>query len=411
MGIHVVRSSLRGGACVSLALLGIILLPSAAAATTYYVSATGSDSNPGAASSPFKTIQKAADIVNAGDTVVVDDGVYSDNDGNDIVVYVKRGGTSSAWVTFKSKNKWGAKIDGLNNRTKHGWHLDAPYVIVQDFDIYGMGGTVGHQGADGVDVEANNIKVIGNNIHDIGRYCTDEPYGLDGILIGAKDTVTVAQNRVHDIGRYAPGEGGCSPATSYYQNVDHGVYVDGSSNVTIVNNLLYNNKRGWSIHVYPDTVTNLNVSNNTFAFPNPYRVGQIILASNISGAVIANNVFYQPTTAGIRFSQGALSNVTISKNITYGGSALYNETSSSAGLTLSGNMDNKDPLLVDPAGLDFHIKASSPAIDAGTVPTGVLTDFDGNNRPQGATYDIGAYEFSATAGVPPAAPTNVRIVR
>jgi hypothetical protein len=311
-------------------------------------------------------------------------------------------------VTFKSKNKWGAKIDGQNNVTKHGWTIGAPYVIVQDFDVYGMGDV----GGDGFDIEANNVSVIGNDIHHIGRFCSDEPYGLDAILIGQRSSITVAQNRIHDIGRYSAGENGCNPSTSYYENNDHGVYVDGGGDVTIVNNVFYNNKHGWSVHVYPDDVTNLNVSNNTFAFPNPYRVGHIVLAANISGAVIANNVFYQPTTAGIRYTGKSMSNATIKNNMTYGGVAFYSETSSSSGILLSGNIDNKDPILVNPSGFDFHVKSSSPAIDAGGVLTGIVVDFDGNNRPQGSTYDIGAYEFStSTTQLPPAPPTNVRVVR
>jgi hypothetical protein len=414
MRIDVVHLLRRGGVTIALALLASVISPNAtAAATTYYVATSGNDANPGSSASPFRTIQKAADIVNPGDTVIVDDGVYSDNDGNDIVAYLKRGGTASAPVTFKSKNKWGAKLDGLNNRTKHGWHIDAPYIIIQDFEIYGMGGTVGHEGADGIDIESPNTKVIGNNIHDIGRYCTDEPYGLDGIFIGATDTVTIAQNRVHDIGRYSPGEGGCNPSTPYYQNVDHGIYVDGPSNVTIVNNLLYNNKHGWSVHVYPAAVSNLNISNNTFAFPNPYRPGHIVLASNISGAVIANNIFYQPTTAGIRYASGSMVNVVIKKNMTYGGTVLFNDTTPSSGISLSGNADNSDPMLANASAFDFHIRSLSPAIDAGGPTTDVLTDFDGNLRPQGLSYDIGAYEFtgSTPALVPPSAPTNVRVVR
>src|SRR5271157_1331831 len=41
------------------------------ASSVYYVSATGSDSNPGTSSAPFKTIQKAADTVPAGSIVDV----------------------------------------------------------------------------------------------------------------------------------------------------------------------------------------------------------------------------------------------------------------------------------------------------------------------------------------------------
>ena len=42
---------------------------------------------------------------------------------------------------------------------------------------------------------------------------------------------------------------------------------------------------------------------------------------------------------------------------------------------------------------DYHEKAGSPTIDNGSnVGTPPTHDFDGNPRPQGARYDIGAYE-------------------
>lgn len=42
---------------------------------------------------------------------------------------------------------------------------------------------------------------------------------------------------------------------------------------------------------------------------------------------------------------------------------------------------------------DLHLKAGSPAIDAGTDSGAPTTDFDGKPRPYGAGYDIGAYEY------------------
>jgi hypothetical protein len=45
---------------------------------------------------------------------------------------------------------------------------------------------------------------------------------------------------------------------------------------------------------------------------------------------------------------------------------------------------------------DFHLTATSPLIDAGRTLEGQnLNDFEGNARPQGAGYDIGAYEYIA----------------
>jgi len=62
---------------------------------------------------------------------------------------------------------------------------------------------------------------------------------------------------------------------------------------------------------------------------------------------------------------------------------------------------HKDPQFVDAANGDYHLKDTSPCIDAGDnslVPSGVTTDLDGNQRivdgdnDSTATVDIGAYE-------------------
>jgi len=52
-----------------------------------------------------------------------------------------------------------------------------------------------------------------------------------------------------------------------------------------------------------------------------------------------------------------------------------------------------DPLFVNPVDGNFHIKPSSPCIDAGTGTGAPEKDKDGNQRPIGKGFDIGAYEF------------------
>jgi len=52
-----------------------------------------------------------------------------------------------------------------------------------------------------------------------------------------------------------------------------------------------------------------------------------------------------------------------------------------------------DPKFVNPAGGDFHLREDSPAIDSGSSIDAPSDDFDGNPRPQGAGYDVGAFEF------------------
>ena len=54
-----------------------------------------------------------------------------------------------------------------------------------------------------------------------------------------------------------------------------------------------------------------------------------------------------------------------------------------------------DPRFISPAwgtDGDYHLQALSPAIDAGATIASVTNDLDGNPRPIGSGYDIGAYE-------------------
>ncbi|HEX5925464.1 MAG TPA: choice-of-anchor Q domain-containing protein [Baekduia sp.] len=57
-----------------------------------------------------------------------------------------------------------------------------------------------------------------------------------------------------------------------------------------------------------------------------------------------------------------------------------------------------DPRFVNPGTGDFHLRAGSPAIDAGTSRGAALAlDLDGHPRAQGAALDLGAYETPAPA--------------
>jgi hypothetical protein len=66
----------------------------------------------------------------------------------------------------------------------------------------------------------------------------------------------------------------------------------------------------------------------------------------------------------------------------------------------SSNLDNLDPLFVDPANEDYHLQGTSPVINMGDndAPAIPETDKDGNPRIVGGVVDMGAYEFAE--GVP-----------
>jgi uncharacterized protein (TIGR03437 family) len=375
------------------------------AGTTYYVSPSGSDSNSGSETLPFRTIQKAADVVSPGDTVIVKDGTYTGITSNRSCsaeershVCITRGGNSSNWVVFKAENKWGARIDGQNNTNASGFVFassSASYVRIEGFEIFGMGRD-GSAGAIESYSGANNIQIVGNHIHHIGRLCTSTSNGQVGYY-GKSSNVLIEGNVFHDIGRFDENEQGCRNSNENYQNHDHGIYIDSRvNNVIIRNNVFYNIAHGWSIQLWNGTLDGVAVVNNTFSGANPYKDGQIVLWTGThKNLTIKNNIFYQPRGSVISTNTGSVfTNAEVANNVVT--VAKITNIATPAGMLLSGNRLNTDPKLMNPAALDFHLQAASPAIDSGiNLGSLVPNDFDGRLRPQGNGYDIGAYEFSA----------------
>jgi len=52
-----------------------------------------------------------------------------------------------------------------------------------------------------------------------------------------------------------------------------------------------------------------------------------------------------------------------------------------------------DPLFFDPLSEDYHLQLGSPSIDSGTSVGAPANDKDGNARPFGGGFDMGAYEW------------------
>ncbi|MEZ4235412.1 MAG: right-handed parallel beta-helix repeat-containing protein [Myxococcota bacterium] len=76
-----------------------------------------------------------------------------------------------------------------------------------------------------------------------------------------------------------------------------------------------------------------------------------------------------------------------------------NGSGSTSGATQGAGILNTNPFFVDEPGRDFHLGATSPAIDAGTATGAPDHDLSGRPRPVdgnglgGAEYDLGCYEF------------------
>jgi len=363
-------------------------LSAAAGGKTYYVSPSGSDANPGTETQPFKTIQKSVNIVQAGDTVLVADGVYTDTDNNGMVVYLKsKIGTAEKPITFRSVNKWGARIDGNDFTADFGFYLSGShYIHIEGFEITAIKDT-------GINMSGENShhKILGNNIHDIARikipYTGSVCGGNNGIKTGTLTTdVTIENNIMHTIGRLPTDGDSCN------YNHDHGVYVYGQGHL-IRNNLFYNLTAGWGLQLSPGNA-NIQIINNTFAFPNPGRGGHIVIWGGKDNILIEDNIFYQPTNGAIRNGTSCTgkTNITIRNNITDMGKMI---DGSSCSFDIVGNYLNTDPQFVsiNPGNPDFNLSANSPAIDQGISVNAPATDLAGTARPQGTAVDIGAYEY------------------
>ncbi len=148
---------------------------------------------------------------------------------------------------------------------------------------------------------------------------------------------------------YNLGAIGIAPGTSYSAGP-----VD---DVTVSNNVVYHNglvdSWGGGIIVEYPSATNIRVRNN----------------------IVSQNGYNQMVN-------NAGGNAAITNNLIDG----------SGGITGSSYVTG-NPQFVNPSGGDFHIQSSSPAIDKGTSTDAPNVDFDGNSRPKGAGYDIGAYEY------------------
>src|SRR5262245_44150466 len=81
---------------ISCLIVGICVVGSNAFAATYYISPSGSDSNPGSLSLPFRTIQRCANIAAAGDTCLIRTGTYRET------VRPSQSGSASAPITFQA---------------------------------------------------------------------------------------------------------------------------------------------------------------------------------------------------------------------------------------------------------------------------------------------------------------------
>ncbi len=167
--------------------------------------------------------------------------------------------------------------------------------------------------------------------------------------------------------------------------------------MTIINTLVYNAgqagikvSRGPGMNLYNCVVYNNREEGVAFRGI-VHSVGPTSVTSNIVNCIIAENGW-----EGIEVLQSGpnTNNVLADHNL------YYSNGRANAGVASDTNAaTGQDPLFANPIAADFHIGPTSPARDQGTTLAQVTTDFEGDSRPQGAAYDIGADEYVAPASV------------
>ncbi len=160
------------------------------------------------------------------------------------------------------------------------------------------------------------------------------------------------------------------------------------------------------------TIVNNIVSGMKATSTQPYGLQIGGTATSLGRADIKNNIFYDGGTntryrVGVWPDGGGTASWT-----TY---PTYSALCAAYSAFCTGSSEN-NPDHVDPVNGDFHLKLTSPAINAGALHSAYATfqgrygisiedDFDNKPRPDGIANDIGSYEY-----LPPSAPANVRIV-
>jgi parallel beta-helix repeat protein len=390
---------------------------------------------------PWRTLQKAANVVQAGDRVIVRPGTY-------VGFYLDhKDGNEQARIDFIAQP--GVLIDAANGRTDDGINLEgASYVTIDGFAVTGMG-RAGVRSVLGEHVTIRNVHAYDNqtwgiftgfvdylliennetsgSIEEHGIYVSnsgdfpvlrnnyswnnhgsgihmngDLSQGGDGIISGA----LVSGNRIYNNAKSVNGGplGGGS-----------GINMDGVQDSRIENNLVYNNHAS-GISLYRidgggGSTGNIVVNNTVHQPGNPANSQDGRWALNITdgatGNTVLNNIFVTEHAfrGSISVSSNSLPGLVSNYNVLEaplsangGGSTITFAQWQAAGRDVNSRVADAASLFVNPSAGDYRLKPGVAAIDVGTSTSAPTVDFFGLPRPQGAGIDAGAIERPALTG-------------
>jgi|SRR3989344_4057930 len=326
-------------------------------------------------------------------------------------------------IELRFTNNQGVKVP----RYSMGW-------IVQNVESHHNGGVSFGDGSveigDSIAVYGSNAMIRNNIVYESGRHCiysgstggqtiTGNIYENNIIYNcyhnqldlqntnGTHENITVRYNKIYFTNNAVPGH---SPSGIFIQGVS-GYIVNG---IDIYYNILsYNPNQGMHISFYS---TNINIYNNViYASQKTNYGGSLYLNNGTYSATVKNNI-------GMNGEFSALGQVTDSTNKTinyncwyqtpdkiqriaeiagtrYSDWNTYKNTTGFDANSIWGNDVLFTKADTDLSVANFALQSGSPCIDAGTN-LGLTRDIAGNIVPQGATFDIGAYEYVEAAPPP-----------
>ncbi len=433
--------------------LAVLLWLSLGFCATYYVSPSGSDDGLGSESDPWLTIQHAADEAMPGDTVLVREGVYSEQ------VFTVRSGEEDAYIVFASYPGETPVVDGtgvvtgdngvvishsyikfegfvVRNWGGNGfWVTGASFVEISDCEVYNV--TFGVGFADG----AHDFTVSGVVAHHFDLYGFDaSPSGGDPCYNGAfVDCVAhTGRDPTQNVDGFALGHGE-QHDFQFIRCTTYDVFdgFDISARRTTLSRCLAHDCWNGCYKLWQDSVSLV----NCIGYGGGITVAELDWTGSPTTTFITNCTFFDAGTF-VLWIENAADTLRMYNTIISGGDNIglafemrsaanyfgdYNvfhdddgertiavgytdefstaDVSSGTWTSYSGQDSHSvavfdlGSLFVDAGGGDLHLFDGSVGVDAGTALGAPPEDFDGNPRPTGAAVDIGAYEYQPTGVV------------
>ena len=424
----------------ALLLVAVLAISSAAFGATYYVATTGSDSNPGSSAQPWRTIQYAVDHTVAGDTILVRAGSYAG-------ARLENSGAAGAPKTLTVETPGTVTLNALSPVARHSGIIEVEnysaavnYWVIDGFTINGNNHTMrpidsrSIDGQDNTHITARNNTVFdalktgissGHTHYPLIENNTTYSNAEHGTYTNnSSDYGIERRNLVYDnyaCGMHHNGDkktGGGDGIMSFWLNEKNIVYgngtgggaainCDGVQDSKFLNNLAYNNTAGGLTWYYTDSSANCQRDlfyNNTMVFKNGVGRNVVYITKGKSLPInnkVKNNILYTNNTAKCSictYASGVSGfesdyNVVVDRfSINDGRTILTLATWRTYGYDAHSLISDPATLFVDPANNNFHLKSTSPAINAGTTLTEVVDDLEGYPRTAGS-YDIGCYEY------------------